>query len=187
MAADTPTPIPLRPSEAERERILGLLRDGAVAGRLSADTHADRVERAFGARGRGELDSLVADLRPAGRIRRALVRAISGWSRLTEDLNAAWERPRIPALALPQVTSTPLVLGRARDCDCVIAEPSVSRRHAALCRDGERWYLCDLGSRNGTRVNGLRVLEETEVRPGDRVSFGEARYRLAHISRLPSR
>jgi pSer/pThr/pTyr-binding forkhead associated (FHA) protein len=48
-----------------------------------------------------------------------------------------------------------------------------------LRRDGDRWLLRDLGSRNGTRVNGLRVLEETEVRPGDRVSLGEVRYRLA--------
>ena len=36
----------------------------------------------------------------------------------------------------------------------------------------------DLGSRNGTRVNGLRVLEETEVRPGDRLGLGEVRFRL---------
>ena len=36
----------------------------------------------------------------------------------------------------------------------------------------------DLGSRNGTRVNGLRVLDETEVRPGDRLSLGDVRFRL---------
>ena len=61
----------------------------------------------------------------------------------------------------------------------MVPEASVSRRHAELRRDATRWLLRDLGSRNGTRVNGLRVLEETEVRPGDRVSFGDARYRLA--------
>ncbi|MGH2761458.1 MAG: FhaA domain-containing protein, partial [Thermoleophilaceae bacterium] len=71
------------------------------------------------------------------------------------------------------------VLGRSRECDCVLAEPSVSRRHAELRRVGGRWLLRDLGSRNGTRVNGVRVLEETEVGPGDRVSFGDAGYRLA--------
>lgn len=60
----------------------------------------------------------------------------------------------------------------------MVPEPSVSRRHAELRRDGA-WLLRDLGPRNGTRVNGLRVLEETEVRPGDRVSLGEGRYRLA--------
>jgi hypothetical protein len=179
MAADAPTPLPLRPSDADRERVLRLLRDGSVAGRMSLDTHADRVERALGARGQGELDDLVADLRPRGPLRRAVMRAVAGWSLVTADLRSAWEHPHIPTLALPQTTTVPLVLGRARDCDCVIAEPSISRRHARLRRDGERWLLRDLGSRNGTRVNGMRVLEEVEVRPGDRVSFGEALYRLA--------
>jgi FHA domain len=146
---------------------------------MSLETHADRVHRALGARGQGELDALVADLRPRGPLRRAAMSVISGWSLMTADLRSAWERPHIPALALPAATTAPLVLGRARDCDCVIAEPSVSRYHAELRRQGERWLLRDLGSRNGTRVNGMRVLEEVEVRPGDRVSLGEARYRLA--------
>jgi pSer/pThr/pTyr-binding forkhead associated (FHA) protein len=71
-----------------------------------------------------------------------------------------------------------VLLGRSRDCDCVVSEPSVSRRHAELRRQGRHWLVRDLGSRNGTRVNGLRVLEETEVRPGDRLSLGEVRFRL---------
>ncbi len=54
----------------------------------------------------------------------------------------------------------------------------MSRRHAQLWRAGERWFLRDLGSRNGTRVNGMRVLEDVEVRPGDRLSLGGATYRL---------
>jgi pSer/pThr/pTyr-binding forkhead associated (FHA) protein len=60
----------------------------------------------------------------------------------------------------------------------VLPEECVSRKHAQLWRDGERWLLRDLGSRNGTRVNGVRVLEAIEVRPGDRVSLGGANYRL---------
>jgi len=76
------------------------------------------------------------------------------------------------------------MLGRAPECDCVLSEPSVSRRHAELRRAGEHWLLRDLGSRNGTCVNGVRVLEEIEVGPGDRVSFGGARYRLAASTRL---
>jgi pSer/pThr/pTyr-binding forkhead associated (FHA) protein len=80
-------------------------------------------------------------------------------------------------LALP-ATDGPVTLGRSRDCDCVLAEPSVSRRHAELRRAGEHWRLRDLGSRNGTRVNGVRLLDEAEVCPGDRVSFGDARFRL---------
>ena len=53
----------------------------------------------------------------------------------------------------------------------MLEDPAVSRRHARLSfRDG-RWILQDLGSRNGTRVNGVRV-GRCEVRPGDLVELG---------------
>ena len=44
------------------------------------------------------------------------------------------------------------------------------------------WLLRDLGSRNGTRLNGVLVTAETEARPGDYVSLGPVRYRLAERS-----
>jgi hypothetical protein len=110
-------------------------------------------------------------------MRRALIRTVAWWSTLDRDLRAAWQRPHVPVLALP-ATDGPVTLGRSRDCGCVLAEPSVSRRHAELRREGERWLLRDLGSRNGTRLNGVRLLDEAEVCPGDRVSFGDARFRL---------
>jgi hypothetical protein len=178
MAADAPTPLPLRPSEADRERVGERLRDGSVDGRLSLDTFSARVERSLVARNRAELDELVADIDPPGPLRAALLRAVGSLSMLSRDLRAAWERPRVPVLALPSAPNRRVILGRSRECDCVLAEPSVSRRHAELRHDGGRWLLRDLGSRNGTRVNGMRVLEETEVRPGDRLSFGGAGYRL---------
>ena len=60
----------------------------------------------------------------------------------------------------------------------MLGDPTVSRKHARLSyRDG-KWWLADLASTNGTRLNGWRVVEEVEVLPGDRVSFGGARYRL---------
>jgi pSer/pThr/pTyr-binding forkhead associated (FHA) protein len=71
-----------------------------------------------------------------------------------------------------------VLLGRSPDCDCLISDPSVSRRHARIRYDGERWLVADLGSLNGTRLNGWRIAEETEVRPGDRLSLGPARFRL---------
>ena len=168
MSPETPTPLPLRPSEAERERIARVLRDSSVDGRISMDTFSGRLERTFAARRQGELDELVADLRRPGPLHRAWLWAL-----------AAWERPQVEALALPAQSETPVVLGRARECDCVVADPAVSRRHAELRREDERWFLRDLGSRNGTRVNGVRLLEEAEVRPGDRVSLAEVRFRLA--------
>lgn len=177
--AEAPTPVPLRPSDADRERIAALLAANSAAGRISIETFSDRVGRALETDRRAELDDLVADIRPPGPLRRTLIRVVESWSRLSAELEAAWQRPRVAVLALPAGAEAAITLGRARDCDCVVSQPSVSRRHAELRRDGRRWLLRDLGSRNGTRVNGLRVLEETEVRAGDRVSLGDARYRLA--------
>ena len=177
MTADAPTPLPLRPSAADRERIARELREGSLDGRLSIDTFSERIERSFAARNRDELEALVADVRSPGVMRRALLRYVAWWSALATDVRAAWQRPRVPVLALPEADAR-VILGRSRECDCVLAEPSVSRRHAELRRDEARWLLRDLGSRNGTRVNGMRLLDEAEVGPGDRVSFGDARFRL---------
>jgi hypothetical protein len=182
MAADASTPLPLRPSEADREQVARALREGSADGRLSIDTFSERIERLLAARSRGELDALVADVRTPGPVRRAVLRGVAWWSALAGDVRSAWQRPRVPVLALP-ATDRQVTLGRSRDCDCVLAEPSVSRRHAELRRDGTRWLLRDLGSRNGTRVNGARLLDETEVGPGDRVSFGDARFRLGEAPR----
>jgi FHA domain len=118
-------------------------------------------------------------VQPAGALRRSVLRLVEAVSRLLADLQRAWERPRLPVIALPVGAAMRVTIGRGPDCDCVVSEPTVSRRHAELCRDGDRWLLRDLGSRNGTRVNGMRVLEPTEVYPGDRVARGDARYRLA--------
>jgi pSer/pThr/pTyr-binding forkhead associated (FHA) protein len=54
----------------------------------------------------------------------------------------------------------------------VVPEDCASRRHAEIWRDGGRWFLRDLGSRNGTRLNGMRVAGRVEIRAGDRVSLG---------------
>jgi hypothetical protein len=179
--ADAPTPVPGRASDADRDRIARLLQAGTVDGRLSTDTFIERIERVLGARNRTELDSLVADVRTPGPLRRAALRAVTWTSTLTAELQAAWRAPRVPRLALPQTGQ--ITLGRSPDCDCLLSDLSVSRRHAALRRDGERWLLRDLGSRNGTRVNGLRVTDETEVRPGDAIVLGALRFRAAARAR----
>ena len=59
----------------------------------------------------------------------------------------------------------------------MFADDTVSRRHAELrLREGS-WILRDLGSSNGTWVNGRRVME-AEVAPGDEVVLGACRFRL---------
>ena len=184
--ADAQTPLPHRPSADDRERVAQALRAGSADGKVSLDTFSERIERTFGARSRQELDALVEDVRGPGPFRRALLRSVAWWSGLAADLRGAWDRPHVPVLALPEAERS-VTLGRSRECDCVLADPSVSRRHAELRRAGSCWLLRDLGSRNGTRVNGVRLLDEAEVGPGDRVSFGDARFRLGEAPRTAAR
>jgi hypothetical protein len=66
-----------------------------------------------------------------------------------------------------------VVLGRSRECDVVIDDPNVSRRHAEVRRGGEGWVIADLGSTNGIKVNGRRV-EEANLTPGDEITIGLA-------------
>jgi hypothetical protein len=177
--ADAPTPIPGRPTDAERERFVRLLRDRSVDGRLSSDTFAHRLDRVLGARSRAELEDVVADVRSPGIARRVALRTVTWCSALTADLQAAWRGPRVPVLALPAHAESSTTIGRSPECDCMVNDPSVSRRHAQLRRTGDGWLLRDLGSSNGTRLNGMRVTQEVDVRPGDQVSLGGVRYRLA--------
>ena len=62
--------------------------------------------------------------------------------------------------------------GRGTDCDLVVRDTTVSREHAAFVLRGDVWWVLDLGSTNGTRVNGLRAAEHPVV-PGDRIELGD--------------
>jgi hypothetical protein len=65
-----------------------------------------------------------------------------------------------------------LVIGRLEGCDVVLSDPGVSRRHAEVRREGDEWVLVDLGSTNGTTVNG-RPVRRHRLSPGDRIRVGE--------------
>ena len=67
-------------------------------------------------------------------------------------------------------------VGRAEDLDICVNHRSISREHAELVRDGNRTRLLDLGSANGTRVNGQDVTD-TVLAPGDVVELGQVRFR----------
>ena len=64
-------------------------------------------------------------------------------------------------------------IGRADFNDVVIADPSVSTSHAKLQRRDDVWMLTDLGSTNGTFVEGERLSGEVALGPGTTVKFGE--------------
>jgi len=75
------------------------------------------------------------------------------------------------------ITRTPVVIGRMSSADIVLSDPNVSRRHAELRREGARWMLVDLGSTNGTLVNG-KLAREHEVADGDKLTFGTSELRF---------
>lgn len=64
------------------------------------------------------------------------------------------------------------VIGRSRDCDVVLDDVNVSRRHAELRPRGSSWVLSDLGSTNGVTVNDRRLDRPQVLAPGDRLEIG---------------
>ncbi|HEY7698729.1 MAG TPA: FHA domain-containing protein, partial [Vicinamibacteria bacterium] len=70
-----------------------------------------------------------------------------------------------------------VVLGRSPECDVVIKDFGVSRRHAEVLIDGEECRLVDLKSKNGTQVNGVRVLEVI-LNDGDQILLGKFQLRF---------
>ena len=64
-----------------------------------------------------------------------------------------------------------IVIGRGRSADVVIAEPTISRAHAAIGHDAQGFYVQDLGSTNGTAVNGARS-ERLCLKSGDEIQMG---------------
>ncbi|MEU4574461.1 FHA domain-containing protein [Nonomuraea sp. ATR24] len=179
---------PFRASDGERDRAIGELRDRAVEGRISHDTFVGRVDQALRARNQEELDALVADLprRPTfrGRVTNLVTRVVGATSDFTTSLQSAWRRPRLPRLALPDDDRVRYVVGRGSACDLVLSDLTVSRVHAELRRDDDGgWMLVDLGSLNGTRLNGWRLVGPAKVRSGDEISFGDCGFLVS--SALP--
>ena len=167
-------PDDLRVSDAERDEVLAELRDSFAAGRLSHDTFAHRMEVALSARFRGELGSLRTDLPRPHRLGAAAVSA--AWRVLAAT--DRWLR-RYPApLTLPAGTQGRFTIGREHACDMRLTDMTVSRWHASLQREDGEWLLSDLGSTNGTRLNGWRVNDPIPVRAGDMVSFGTVTFVL---------
>ena len=198
--ADTPTtPESLRASDAERDHAVGELRNEFVEGRLSHETFMYRMQTALDARHRAQLAGLFTDLPPrrpgAGKLMariRALLRTQQAAGPSYEQAPPripppphAWPGPLAPPpgnpapslatpapLAFPPGSGVRFTIGRTRDCDLCLTDLSVSRMHALLVRREDGWVLSDLGSHNGTRLNGWLVREPVQVRAGDRVEFG---------------
>jgi hypothetical protein len=63
-------------------------------------------------------------------------------------------------------------IGRSRECEVVVDDANVSRKHAELRLRGGAWILTDLGSTNGTRLDGRRIERPEPLEPGDRIEVG---------------
>ncbi|MFD0568455.1 FHA domain-containing protein [Kitasatospora gansuensis] len=167
-----------RPSQADRDQVLDVLREGVGNGQLSHDTFVRRMELVLTARSRAELATVVADLHSYGRFARALLRGVAWLSAFKVRLARTWETEQLPGLRLPGPGAGRLVIGRQTGSGLRLGDASVSRFHAELRREPEGWVLQDLGSSNGTYVNGLRVAGAVLVRAGDQVRFGRLAFQL---------
>ncbi len=77
------------------------------------------------------------------------------------------------------VDRSPARIGRASSSPVHVLDPSVSREHAELAFEGGRWLLRDLGSRNGSRVNGRPADQPVPLTPGDTIEVGHVALRIA--------
>ncbi|MEM7413364.1 MAG: FHA domain-containing protein [Myxococcota bacterium] len=77
--------------------------------------------------------------------------------------------PPQPPYQLP--AGETVILGRSRECALRLPDADTSRKHAKIVCDGDAFVIHDLGSTNGTFVNGERVSTQT-LRPGDRIEIG---------------
>jgi len=86
--------------------------------------------------------------------------------------SSAWVRRDGKRLA---VEAGGAVLGRSRECEIVLSDPNVSRRHAEIRPRGGGWVLDDLGSTNGVSVNGVQVDRPKVLSDGDDIELGTTR------------
>ncbi|MEU6867149.1 DUF1707 and FHA domain-containing protein [Streptomyces sp. NPDC046876] len=174
-------PVP-RLSDAERDWVLVQLREGAAMGKMSHDTFVRRMELALAARRADELAVLTADLvepEPEGRWTGRVFGWVGRMSAVSAGIRRAWNAERLPKLLLPHPDGPALRIGRDPGNVLRLTDETVSRVHAELVRRDGRWILTDLGSSNGTTVNGRRVTGSIVVRAGDQVGFGRMAFRLS--------
>lgn len=104
------------------------------------------------------------------------------------ESNRQSDRQRTPPARLVVVTTSlggvefrldrpSLVIGRTEENDIILNHPSISRHHAKIVRDGDRYTVVDLQSANGVRVGG-ETYDRVDVQPGDVIELGHVKLRL---------
>jgi hypothetical protein len=121
---------------------------------------------------------VAAERPPAPRDEGGQTMIYSTSARAREALDQAPGRRRSPRALLVVAGRRVLVppqggtIGRSRDCEIVLEDSGVSRRHAELRPAGEKWTIEDLGSTNGVRVNGRDARSLQTLEPGDVLELG---------------
>lgn len=83
-----------------------------------------------------------------------------------------------------EVVKDSVTLGRSRQCEIMVPDDSVSRTHATIRREGERYRLLDLESTAGTFLGGSRITDAF-LRPGDELRLGQVELRFVPRDRQP--
>lgn len=76
------------------------------------------------------------------------------------------------------LSDDPVVIGRLPECDIALPDPNVSRRHVEVRRHGNEFVVVDLGSTNGTKVNGSWLSGERRLHDGDEINIGATTIRF---------
>jgi hypothetical protein len=134
-----------------------------VEGELAAVVEATAAERGWRLRGPAQVELVIRPGNPASASVEADFAAgtLPAWARLLP--------PGRPAL---EVRPNRAVVGRSSQADVQVDEAEVSRRHALLWREAGGIWVADLGSSNGTRLNGEDIAEVAELVDGDLLTFG---------------
>jgi hypothetical protein len=157
-----------------REDAAALLERSYAEGYLSPATLEERLGELARAETVDAVRLTLADLPPP-----------SAWAKLRGRRDPTWTSRPDPAQEEPArwldlsafVDAGPVVVGRGEDCDLVLGDRTVSRRHAELDVRAHTCRVRDLGSKNGTFAHGRRV-GRTRVKHGDVLVLGLARLRL---------
>jgi serine phosphatase RsbU (regulator of sigma subunit)/pSer/pThr/pTyr-binding forkhead associated (FHA) protein len=91
----------------------------------------------------------------------------------------------VPSRGIPSehsVTGNELIIGRSSKAGLEIGDRSLSRQHARLYTQDENWMVEDLGSRNGTQVNGRTIEAPTELKVGDVIELGASTIAVREIA-----
>ena len=80
-----------------------------------------------------------------------------------------------------------LVIGRSTSADLHVADRFLSRQHARLFQDGDAWWIEDLGSRNGSWINGKRIDHPMQFHSGDRIRLSNTYIVSGSVSEQPER